>query len=49
MTDGGTGYRESEALEDLSKIGDVLSFSQSSVSGHLRRMSSKSPTQFQIR
>jgi len=49
MTDGSPGYGESEALEDLPKIGDVLSFSPPSVSGHLRRMMPKGPTQFEIR
>ena len=49
MTDGGPGYREGAALEHLQKMGDVLPFSLSSVSGHLLRMVSKSPTQFEIR
>jgi len=49
MTDSGPGYRESEAIEDLSKIGDVLSLSSCSVFGNPRRMVSKSPAQFEIR
>jgi len=49
MTDGSPGYGESEALEDLKKIRDVLSFSPSPVSGNLRRMLPKGPTQFEIR
>jgi len=49
MTDGGPRYGKGVALEDLQKIRDVLSFPSSSVSVHLLRMLSKSPTQFEIR